>query len=326
MLVKWTAREPIKDRILVASFWALAPGVLASVPAQRWGEGSLVSRAFGAFLLALAATVLVGLTLWLFVTRAILTEGTLTLRAIRQKECLTVPFDSIVGYHMDKRGTWWVHARPPGTGCTHPAVRTRVAVREPWAIHRAFVAQAPKRLGGRRLRFPGTPPTEEFRGLWAFDVERYAGRWLPQLAGVLTAIFIGSLLTHRRNVGMLGQPLGILLILLVEMWGRLDVTNEGISFRAPFSSRTIRWADAEVIFREGPPNRRSFVIVGIHCAIHIPAHLASDLELMKKVLYSLPQPILCVNFDETTLRGFKQRKNSKETSAPKEELLPALTA
>lgn len=323
--MRWIAREPRRDRIAVGTAWLLVAGVVLFVPPRQLFQGSVATQVFAIAFFGAVVAILIGLAARVFFTRAILEDGILTLYALRPRERLRAPFDAVVGYHMDKAGAWWIHTRPERTSCTDPATKRRVAVREPWELHRAFVELAPKRLGTRRWRFTGIPPTKEFRGLWTFDVERFAHRALPQLAGMLTGVLIGFFLTRRRNLGAVGQPLGLLLIPLIESWGRLDVTDEGVVHRTPFRRKTILWSEAKAIFREGTAARRSFVIVGPECAIDIPTHLASDLELIQKVLYSLPSPILCVNFDETTLRGYRRRKKAKEP-ARNEDLLPALTA
>ena len=304
---------------MVVVLWALMSLIVAFAPPRHTAEA--------VFLLAVFAG-MVFLTLYVFVTRATIRDGTLTLHALRRRERLRAPLDAVVGYHMDKEtGAWWVHTRPEGTACTEPAARTRVALVEPWELHRAFVDLAPKKLGGRKRRFPGVPPEEDFVGLWTFDVERFAGRALPQLAGMFTGIAIVALLTPHRHPGLILQPLSLLLVPALLAWDRLDVTRAGIVRRGPFGRRTVLWPEVRAIFRETRHGRRSFVVVGRDAAIHLPPHLAVDRDLIEKVLYSLPDPVLTVNFDETTLRGYRRReKKRSKAPARQEDLLPALTA
>lgn len=134
-----------------------------------------------------------------------------------------------------------------------------------------------------------------------------------------------TLAFRRFSWSGFGQLMGLFIGPSLEAWERIDVTREGIVRRDPFRRHEVRWKDAKAIFREGTKDKRSFVIVGPDAAIHVPAHLAIDRHLMEKVLYSLPDPILCVNFDETTLRGYRRRETAKSKSEAVPDLLPTLT-
>ena len=295
-----TAYPPRRQVVSVVVGWLL----LGLAPLVPWGAGAALL--FGAF-----GAMIVWLTLAVSISRASLTDGRLRLRALRRRDRLDVNLDEVVRYATDREGHWWVETADR---------RSKVPVEEPWTLHAAMADLAPQALAPKRLRPQHLPPPEDLRGLWTYDVEGL----LSGTIGRTVAIVALVALTHRAGVAY-GLILGPLIFGLPEMGGRLDVTRDGLVRRGPFHRRSILWEQAQAIFCESPLARRRFVVTGAGTAIEIPAHLASDPELMRKVFRSLPEGTLCVNFDETTFRGYRRRKKAKD-NAPQEELMPALTA
>ncbi len=251
-----------------------------------------------------------GLSFELLWSRIVIRDGHLQIYSLLPKSRLRTPIDEITAYRMDKSGHWWIETEER---------KVKIVLPEPWELHRALVELAPKKLGGRRLRFPGVIPEEDLVGLWNYDIQNVSNR-IGLILAVMMVFFFFDRRTPWAIVVQLSAPL---YALLARSWGRLDVTADGIVLRAAWVRRSIPWSDVKAIFCEKRP-KRSFVIVGSTCAIEIPAHLAIEKELMQKVLHSIPHFVLCVNFDETTMRGCRKRKAMKK-EAKTESLLPALT-
>ncbi len=278
--------------------------LIALVPLSGPDLGFVVLR-------ALFAIVVLASLLNVLVSRAVVADGALVLRSPLPRRSLRAPLGEVVRYAPDKLGRWWVETADR---------RVPVPVADPWEIHAALALAAPRTLAAKGLRPQHAPPTEEFPGLWVYDVESLLSETVVRVAIVL--------LLAAGSHGLFG--LSVFLVApfffgLFEMTARLDVTDEGLVRRGPFHRRTILWSDAVAIFCEPPLPRRRFVVTGSEAAIEIPAHLARDLDLMRKVFRSLPEGTLLVNFDETTFRGYRRRKKGKE-KAPQEDLMPALTA
>ncbi len=273
---------------------------------------SHVSRPANVLIGFFTVSLVVGFSLWALYPRATMDDKRIELRGLRARERLESPLDRVLAYRRDKKGDWWVETEDR---------RARVGVQEPWELHRAFVELAPKKLHAKKMRFPGVAPAEEFMGLWTFDVE-----WLALRAKTTIGVLLVVLAIERKaGFGLTGQLCALLFFPAIEGWGRLDITRDGLVRRGPRHRYSIPWAEAQAIFEERKGGKRSFVVVGAGHAIEIPAHLAIEREVMEKVLYSFPTAILCVNFDETTLRGYRRRKRAKEP-VKRDDLLPALTA
>lgn len=265
-----------------------------------------------AVLLGLFALLVLGTTLSTLAARAVATERTLVLRALRPRRNLRVPMEAATGYAPDRLGRWYVEAE---------GRRVLVPVADPWELHAALALFAPKALRAKRLRPQHAPPAEEFRGLWTYDVEGLLSETVFRVVIVLALAF-----TVRGLGGLVVFLVAPLFFGLFDMAARIDVTDEGLVRRGPFHRREIPWADAVAIFCEPPLARRRFVVTSRETAIEIPAHLARDIDLMRKVFRSLPEGTLCVNFDDTTFRGYRRRKKAGSSEPAREELLPALTA
>lgn len=165
--MKRTARSPRPLFGALALAWLLTVGATVYSVLQHDDHSVTSALLFGCWL-----TLILIFTAYVVVTRATMDAQRIELHALRKRDRLRSSLDGVVGYHMDREGAWWVHTRTEGTACTDLTERTRVAVLHPWELHRAFVEIAPKKMGGRRMRFPGIPPEEDFQGLWVYDVER----------------------------------------------------------------------------------------------------------------------------------------------------------
>ena len=253
------------------------------------------------------------ITLDTIYSRAIVDAQTVALISPRPSRRLRVPISEVVRYGIDKGGEWRIETE----GRT-----TRIPFQHPWELHAAMVEFAPTKLGAKRLRPLHLPPTEEFANLWTLDTDGLVAEALWR--GI---VCVGVGFAFRAGAAATG-PLGALLLFtLGKAWSRLDVMNESLVLRSPFRRIRIDWAEATAIFCENPRTRRSFVVTAPGRGIEIPAHLAREVELMRKVFRSLPEGTLAVNFDETTFRGYRRRKQAKEkTPARNEDLLPVLTA
>ncbi len=294
------ARPPRRQVVAVVSGWLL----FAAFPFLPPATGPRL-------LLAGFAVLVLLLTLDLLAVKASASPEGIVLGALRPRKRLRARVDEIVRYACDREGVWWVETMER---------RVPVSVKEPWEFHAAMALLVPAKLGAKRMRPQHLPPDEDFRGLWVYDVERLLSETLGRAVAVVTLVAL-----TRTISGAYGILLGPLLFGVFDMFARLDVTREGIVRRGPFHRRTIPWADAVAIFCERSSLRRSFVVTSRETAIEVPEHLAKDLELMRKVFRSLPEGTLCVNFDETTFRGYRRRKKAKE-AVPQEDLMPALTA
>lgn len=275
----------------------------------------LNDREDSGWFLWIMTVLLTGICSWLtadiFWSRVVIVGDQIEVQALRAKNRLSATFSEIVAYRMDPRGRWWLETE---------SRKIEVPIRDPWELHRAIVERAPRALGGRRMRFPGVPSPEEFPGLWVHDFEETSSRILGYLGAMILAFFF----VRKTPWFFVGSFIPPLLTAFARAWTRLDVTQTGVTLRGFALRKSIPWSEVKAIFCEKRGDR-SFVLVGPTCAIEIPSHLAIDHELMQKVMYSLPDPVLCVNFDETTLRGYKKRKaKSKEEKA--DILLPALTS
>ena len=227
---------------------------------------------------------------------------------------LQVAPSSIVRYRPGKEGGDW---RIEAEGRT-----VRVPLQSPWDLHAAMVEFAPTKLGAKRLRPLHLPTTEDFVGLWTLDTDLLVSEALWRMI-----VCLGFAAAFHAGAAATGPLLALLLFTALRAWGRLDVTGEGLVRRSPFHRIQIGWSEATAIFCENPKGRRSFVVTAPGRGLEIPPHLAKDIDLMRKVFRSLPENTLCVNFDETTFRGYKRRKRTKaEVPGRSEDLLPALTA
>lgn len=306
--MRWTAYPARRKFIAVIGSWIFvlaAALVTRAVPSPRVFVGTWI-------LFGLIGALLLWMTLEVLVDRAVVTPSTVRFRSIRPRRNLRTTIEEIAAYVSDKDGLWWVETA---------SRRVAVPVSEPWALHAAMVQLVPTKLGAKRLRPLHLPPAEEFRNLWTYDVEGL----FSESVGRIVAVLLCFALTRKAGpaYGILVAPL---LFGLPDWGSRLDVTDAGLVRRGPFHRREVRWSEATAIFCERPLTSRRFVVTGPETAIEIPAHLARDLELMRKVFRSLPEGTLCVNFDETTFRGYRRRKKAKEKSpARSEDLLPALT-
>lgn len=278
----------------------------------------LLSSGRPAFFECLLIAVVVGAMLWLacdrVFSRAEVTPDSLLLVGLYPRKSLRTPLKAVHRYRMDDMGNWWVETI---------ARKIKVPLGKPWTLHAAIVELWPRCLNAKRLRTHRSPSGEEFRNLRTFDL-------MPPimgLAGWLCGAFIWFMGDPSKwaSSGLSstgGYLMGLIVALGCRSWGRLDVTREGLGYRNLFDRRFIPWSEATAIFREGTKGDRRFVVTGRSVGIEIPSHLARELPIMEAVLYALPDGILCVNFDETTFRGYRRRK-VKELSLPLPELQPS---
>lgn len=295
---------PPRRQFVSAILGGLLLGLVLLLPGRGSDPGWLILR--------IVFTVLVvGSVLNVLVSRAIVTDEGLVLRSPLPRRNLRAPFGKIARYAPDRLGRWHVEVE----GRLVP-----VPIADPWELHAALALAAPQALQAKRLRPQHAPPTEEFRGLWTYDVEALLSETVVRVVIVLVLAFT------LRGVGSLVVFLVAPLFFgLFDMAARLDVTDTGLVRRGPFHRREIPWTETVAIFCEPPLARRRFVVTSRTTGIEIPAHLAKDLDLMRKLFRSVPEGTLCVNFDETTFRGYRRRKKANE-KAVSEDLLPALTA
>ena len=175
-------------------------------------------------------------------------------------------------------------------------------------VHRIMAAHAPKALQAKRWKCGQVPPPENIqRGLLDF---RFPSLSLGMLVGVVLAyLFEGARAKDSLSL-YLAVTIAISLFAydIRDLFGSLELTSEGISARWPWESRTIGWDEITAIFMEGTRKDRRFVVTSAGTSIIIPHPVATELDPMRKLFYSIPQGTLCVNFDETFRKGFRRRR------------------
>ena len=290
---------------MVAFAWAIVLLLVFALPTlHRTSDTPLPVTLFPAFM------GLGRLTLETVRARVEVSDDAVAVRSLHRWRGRTLPAEDILRYAIHE-GEWYVVVK----GRT-----AHVPIAPPGDVHAAMAEILPKKLAAKRLRMKTLPPSEDFTDLLVFDPRRP-----PMPATLFAALLLGLVVLFRTGIGAFGALLLLVALLAIELSVRLDVTTEGLVRRGLLGTRRIAWAEATAIFCERPKKgRRSFLVTALGRSIAIPAHLARDLETMRKVLCSLPEDTRCVNFDATTFRGYRRRKKAQE-HARQGDLLPVLT-
>jgi len=210
-------------------------------------------------------------------------------------------------------------------------------------FHQVMACKAPKALNAKRLRTLNVPPKEDFTSLWLFDYADFFTAMAKigllavpfvliglALLGVVRSILVPS--THET-------PLGFMVLFMIlqvfvqtglphfydlkDVCGYLSVETTGISASWPGRHQRLDWLQVEAVFCHYRDKRRYFILVGQDTSIIVPPPIARELEVMRKIVYSLPDRVLCVNFDQDTFKkGYRRRRKKRRlgiyTGAPTE--------
>jgi len=218
-------------------------------------------------------------------------------------------YDEVNEYIPSVRGEWKLAAR--GDIYRLPAIDFH-------EFHRLAVEKMPKALRAKRWRTGQLPPPEEFDHLWLFD-----GRGF--MSTLLGAVLVGGgifLFSPAMAVGYFLASVLPHLLSVNRLFGTLSIRTEGLSQWWPLKKRSLAWNEIEAVFCEKERGKRVFVVVGPSFSVAIPAHLAVELETMRKFFYSLPEGTRCVNFDENFKKGYRTRRRRRAPTGQTPELAP----
>jgi len=286
-----------RNRFFAFTAYFLAP----LVPYLLWGVQGLhpIPLWAKAAFFGLSVFGLVMVTLETFVARVVANEEGITIYNQLNRRKIHASYAEITRYLPNKNGRWGV------------------LIGEAWycmpdveipEVHRLLRAMAPRALAAKRWKCGQVPPPEEFRNICPYDILKCRAEFVSAL--IYTAPFI---IVSSWTLSLL-YFLARMLPAIYELrflFVRLEVTDRGIAVRGAVAPRSIEWGDITAIFCHQEGKARSFVVVSRQTTITIPRPVAIDLDIMRKLFYSLPDGTPCVNFDDNFRKGYRRRQKKK---------------
>lgn len=212
-----------------------------------------------------------------------------------------VKYGDIEAYRPNKSGAWSVKT------ADREFCDSNIETHD---FHRAIVNHAPRALNAKRLKTNRPPaPETNFKNLWMFD----SLRWFSSLLGSAVLCLPIWLIFPRGAVGAVGALLAKSIQELHSVLDFLTVDSTGLTKMTVSGTRKLRWEDVTAIFCEHPDGYRQIVVVSRDSSILIPNPLATNREVMRKILCSVPQSTLMVNFTEPSLRRYRKRRRRRRT-------------
>ena len=171
-------------------------------------------------------------------------------------------------------------------------------------FHRLMVSHAPKALRAKRWQTGQLPTLDEVNEP-LIDVQK----WLISVGKL--GVFIAFFIVLCKSMGVIAgffQPLWTSIYQLRDVSGRLRMNSEAISVTWLWKCKSMQWSEVQAVFQVKQKGSRCFVVASEDESIFIPPHIAVDLESMRKFFYSIPTGTLCINFDDSTKKGYRRRK------------------
>lgn len=171
-------------------------------------------------------------------------------------------------------------------------------------FHRLMVSNARRALQAKRWQTGQLPALDEVN-----EPMIDAQKWLISV-GTLS-VFIAFFAVLFKSFGVIAgfsQSLWARIYQLRDVSGRLRMNSEAITVTWLWKYKSMRWSDVQAVFQVSERGSRCFVVTSEDESIFIPPHIAVDLESMRKFFYSIPTGTLCINFDDSTKKGYRRRK------------------
>jgi hypothetical protein len=166
-------------------------------------------------------------------------------------------------------------------------------------FHSLIAEKVPKALKAKLWKCGQLPPAQDFTALSLFD-------WNAWITNAMGAVFVSLLfLLFSKGFAAFYFISSILQTSyhLKDLFGKLNITTEGVSIQWPWEKRAILWDEISAIFCEKGADRSSyFVVTAPQRFITIPPHVLSDPEVRRKFFYSIPDRTRCVNFENIRFR------------------------
>jgi hypothetical protein len=206
-------------------------------------------------------------------------------------------YEDITSYLKEGPGGWTVRAG---------GEVVRVGKIDKQQFHSVIAEKAPGALNAKLWKCGQLPPSQDFSGLHLFDWNV----WLTNTIGSAVVSGVIAFFSKGYAIGYFASSLLQTSYHLKDLFGKMDITEEGILARWPWESRSVPWSELTAVFCERSADRFSyFVVTAPGRSITVPAHVLADPEVRRKFFYSIPDLTRCVNFDK--LR-FKRRGRGKK--------------
>lgn len=274
----------------------------------RPGDG-LISAVLG----AIAVTIFAFFWLQYFYVRLVADLEALVGYDFLNRPSVPILFSSLTEYRYEDRYAWRLFAG---------SEEIKLPYIELTELHRVLVERAPQVLRAKRWKGGRIAPAREYRFLWMCE----ANDWFA-FSVLIAVLFIPAVvLFHVSWAAPVGAFIGGRLQNATDFFGKLTMNDDGVSAVWPWERHDIAWKDVTAIFQEGEIGTwRRFVLTSKDATIIIPRHIARDLDVMRKVFYSLPAGALCVNFDENVMRGYRRRGRRKKIRLGVPQAEPSLS-
>lgn len=228
-------------------------------------------------------------------TRLVATDDGIDGYDLLNRTKFSLRYEDIVAYRPTKSGSWSLLSE---------VKEYRLPEIEFQDLHRLMVTQAPRALQAKRWKCGQMPPTEDFEEISLFD----ASAWFSGILGTTIMAIPLYVLFHGAVIGFVGASLFPRFYDLGGLFGTLSLTAREMTLKWPRRTRRIAWGETTAVFCENRLGRRQFTLIGAGTSIVVPPHIAQDLETMRKFFYSLPDDVLCVNFDQNFRTGYRRRR------------------
>ncbi len=199
-------------------------------------------------------------------------------------------YEEITSYVKDSPGGWTIRSA---------AAVLRIGKIDKHEFHAVIAEKAAGALNAKLWRCGQLPPSEEFTALSLFDWNI----WLTNTVGAALLSGVVAIFSRGYALGYFVSSLLQTSYHLKDLFGRLDVTSDGLQVRWPWAERSILWTELTAVFCERSPDRSSyFVVTAPGRSITVPAHVLADPEVRRKFFYNIPDMTRCVNFDKLRFR------------------------
>jgi len=177
------------------------------------------------------------------------------------------------------------------------------------SFHRFMFTHARRNLGAKLWKCGQMPPERDFVNLCPVDYQSCMSRSATSLIVAVAYTILYGPVAGLVMLSLVGLKCSYDLRLL---FFRISMTREGITEVGPKTRRFIAWEGIDAVFCNRLPHGREFVVLSGSDCITVTNPLATDLEVMRKFFYSLPQRTPCVNFDQNWRRA--KRRSRKRSS------------
>lgn len=302
-----TFYKPAGYRALVLGVTALLAVYTLARPV--WAHTDNASTIWGSIFTGLFVALFLCLSLDALLTRIVATDERVIVKDWLNRTRFDATYQDLTDYLFD--GSSWKLV----AGARSASLSLQYLER----FHMLLVERASRALHAKLWRCTQVPPNRTFRHR-LYNVSTWAS---PASGALMSGIVIYAI--FRQPIALAN---GLLMAafcraqLLRDLCGRLILTDEVIKVERLGSSAQIAWPDVVAVFCERIFSERVFTVIGGGEAIMVAGHIASDLESMRKLFYSIPNGTLCVNFDASFHTGYRA-KGKRKRGEVGEELVTA---